>query len=174
MKTQLTTTPRKEFALLKPSTFSDMWQDFDDLFESIERRAYQLFDWRGRENGHDLEDWFRAEREFLQPLNMEVTEKENNLIIRADVPGFEAKDLEVTLDPENITIRGVKEAELEKKEKEKEKKLYSERSSEHIYRTMMLPASVLAEKAVAVVKDGVLEVTAPKAVQAKRIEVKAA
>jgi hypothetical protein len=34
--------------------------------EVIRRRAYELYEARGREDGHDLEDWFRAETEIAQ------------------------------------------------------------------------------------------------------------
>jgi len=35
--------------------------------ERIAQRAYERYEARGREDGHDLEDWFEAEREFEQP-----------------------------------------------------------------------------------------------------------
>jgi hypothetical protein len=40
----------------------------DPITEAIERRAYELFLARGREHGHDLDDWLRAERELLGAL----------------------------------------------------------------------------------------------------------
>jgi hypothetical protein len=36
----------------------------DPTYEEIARRAYQLFEQRGREHGHDWDDWFQAEREL--------------------------------------------------------------------------------------------------------------
>jgi hypothetical protein len=38
-----------------------------DLQEKIQSRAFELYEQRGRENGHDLEDWLRAESELVQP-----------------------------------------------------------------------------------------------------------
>ncbi|MGZ4812630.1 MAG: DUF2934 domain-containing protein [Terriglobales bacterium] len=35
-----------------------------DLEEEIRRRAYELYEERGRENGHDFDDWLRAEEEI--------------------------------------------------------------------------------------------------------------
>ncbi len=37
--------------------------------EKIRARAYELFEARGREEGHDLEDWFRAEEEITDRKN---------------------------------------------------------------------------------------------------------
>jgi len=38
----------------------------DPLTEAIARRAYELFLERGGEDGHDVDDWLRAERELLE------------------------------------------------------------------------------------------------------------
>ncbi|MEW6246400.1 MAG: DUF2934 domain-containing protein [Nitrospirota bacterium] len=37
----------------------------DDLYTRIAQRAYELYERRGREHGHDLDDWLAAERELL-------------------------------------------------------------------------------------------------------------
>ena len=36
-----------------------------DVLEQIARRAYELYEARGREDGHDLDDWLRAEAEIM-------------------------------------------------------------------------------------------------------------
>ena len=36
-----------------------------DVLEQIAQRAYELYVWRGREDGHDLDDWLRAEAEIM-------------------------------------------------------------------------------------------------------------
>jgi hypothetical protein len=36
----------------------------DPRVEDIRRRAYELYEQRGREDGHDVDDWFEAEREI--------------------------------------------------------------------------------------------------------------
>jgi Protein of unknown function (DUF2934) len=38
-----------------------------DVQDKIRNRAFELYEQRGRENGHDLEDWLRAESELVQP-----------------------------------------------------------------------------------------------------------
>jgi Protein of unknown function (DUF2934) len=37
-----------------------------NIDEAIRRRAYELYEERGRKDGHDLEDWWRAEAEIVQ------------------------------------------------------------------------------------------------------------
>ncbi len=44
--------------------------------EAIAHRAYELFEARGYQDGHDLEDWFRAESELLHPVKVKTWESE--------------------------------------------------------------------------------------------------
>src|SRR5262249_1078779 len=60
-------TPR----LIKPESQLDK---FRKLQEAMARRAYELFEGRGGEQGQDLADWLRAESDILQPLPIKVTE----------------------------------------------------------------------------------------------------
>jgi len=43
-----------------------------NLEDQIRRRAYELYEQRGKEDGHDLEDWFRAEEEIKQKQGRRV------------------------------------------------------------------------------------------------------
>jgi hypothetical protein len=47
-------------------------QATSDLQEQIRSRAYDLYEQRGREDGHDLEDWLQAESEVTQQKAMTV------------------------------------------------------------------------------------------------------
>ncbi|MBO0727072.1 MAG: DUF2934 domain-containing protein [Blastocatellia bacterium] len=42
-----------------------------EFSQSVARRAYQYFEARGREIGHDLEDWFHAESELMRRVPVE-------------------------------------------------------------------------------------------------------
>jgi hypothetical protein len=46
--------------------FNQTTESSSDLQEKIRRRAYELYEQRGREDGHDLDDWFQAESEITQ------------------------------------------------------------------------------------------------------------
>ena len=43
-------------------------QEDECLREAVRRRAYELYELRGKENGHDLEDWLQAESELVRPV----------------------------------------------------------------------------------------------------------
>ena len=103
--------------------------------------------------------------------NIDVVDRDNEILVRAEVPGVDKKDLTISLTDNLLTIKG--ESKTEKKE---EKGDYHRReiSSSSFARTFTLPGSVNSTKAAATLKDGVLEITLPKAESSKKrnIEVK--
>jgi HSP20 family protein len=151
----------------------DLLTEFDRIYDSITRRAFEMFEGNGGWFGHDLDDWFRAEAELLHPLPLEVKESEGDFTVRAEVPGFTAKDLEISLEPRSLKIAGKRES---KEEEKKGKTICSEFRADQIMRAIDLLADFDTSKASAVLKDGVLTIDLPKAVHAKavRIEPKAA
>ena len=157
------------------------FEGFDSLFgrvqkqmERIAQRAFQSFEQRGRLIGHDLEDWMKAESELFQPVPVEIEEKGNQLVIRADVPGFKDNELDIGLEPTHVVITG--KSETTKEERERGKILYSEQRASEICRCVALPQEVNPEQASAVLKDGRLEIIVTKAEskKEKKIPVKAA
>ncbi len=170
MKPATASTPAKEITM-KTTSVADFWTDFSRLMKQIEQRAYQLFESRGSRPGHDLEDWFAAEKEFLKPVPLEIEEKADALHISAELPGFLPEELEINLEPQALTIKGFQKKEREKKG---EKTYYSEKQTKQVLRQISLPLSVAPDKAKATLKDGVLEITAPKAEKAKPAAAKAA
>jgi HSP20 family protein len=152
---------------------SDFFERANFIFEEISRRAYQLFEGRGQMFGRDLEDWFQAERELLHPVHIHVGEADDTLEIKAEVPGFNEKELSIHVEPSRLVITGKRET---KKDETKGKTIYSETCADEIMRVIDLPAEVETEKVTATLKNGVLELRLPKAAKAKsvRIEPKAA
>ena len=112
-------------APVKQSATSDVSDQFQQTYDSIARRAFEIFNDNGRWLGHELEDWFRAESELLHPVHLDIAESDDNLTIRAEVPGFNAKELEINVEPRKLTIAGKHEAQEESK---KGKTIYSERA----------------------------------------------
>lgn len=141
------------------------------MSQAITRRAYEIFEGNGRRFGHDLEDWFKAEMDTLHPVHVTIAEAEDSLEVKAEVPGFNEKEIEVSVEPRRLTITGKREAEARMEEK-KSKTVYSEFCSNQILRIVDLPASVDAEKTSATLKNGVLQLTMPKTAKAKTIEIK--
>ena len=104
---------------------------------------------------------------------MDVYEKDNAIVIKAELPGLKKEEVQVEIDGEDLVIRGESKAESEVKDEDYYR---SERSIGSFYRRMPLPAGVTPEQIQANLKDGVLEVRVPKPAEArseaKKIEVK--
>jgi HSP20 family protein len=128
----------------------------------IAQRAYEYFAASGFTNGHDLDDWLKAERELLKPVPLEVQDAEDELIVTAEVPGFNVDDLDISVNGSRLVIQGNHEL-TEKKTDKKQKAIYSEMGSWHIYRAIELPFAVLVHRAHTELKNGVLKLKLPKA-----------
>jgi HSP20 family protein len=161
----------KEPTALKPFA-PDFFERAQSIFEAISRRAYEIFEGHGQ-FGHDLEDWFQAERELLHPVHVQLSEIGDTLEIKAEVPGFSEKELSINVEPTRLVITGKRET---KKEETKGKMIYSETCADEIMRVVELPAEVETEKVTATLKSGILELSLPKAATTKsvRVEPKAA
>jgi HSP20 family protein len=154
---------------IKPSKRESLSERVNEICESIAKRAYELFDGNGRKFGHDLDDWFRAETELLRPVHLRITESGENVEVKAEVPGFNEKEIEISVEPRRLTITGKRE---NNKEQKRGKTVYSEGSCEQMLRIVELPATVDADKATATLKNGLLELMMPKAVKNKTIGIK--
>jgi HSP20 family protein len=165
MSPQTATQPAREPIQVRQSAVSDRIQQ---TYDSIARRAFEIFENNGRWFGHELEDWLRAESELLHPVHLEMKESDDELTVRAEVPGFNAKELEINVEPNRLTIVGKHEAQEERK---KARTIYSERCAKEILRVVDLPAEVDSSKAGATLKDGILNIELPKAARAKTIRI---
>ena len=100
---------------------------------------------------------------------IDVAEEENTIIIRAEVPGCKAEDIDISVYGNTLTISGEKKQSEEKKEKGY---YHVESSYGSFRRELTLPTDVDPGKVEAVCKDGVLSVTLPKAEKSKAVKVK--
>lgn len=100
---------------------------------------------------------------------VDIIDRDNEMFIRADLPGILKKDLEISLTDSSVTISG--KSDEEKKEQEGEYYCH-ETSHGEFERTLKLPAEINTENAHAVFKDGVLKMTLPKVKQSARRTVK--
>jgi HSP20 family protein len=116
----------------------------------------------------ELPQIFRREGELLPAFDIAETEKEYT--ITGEMPGIEAKDLDVTLADGTLTIKGEKKKEREEKDEHYHR---IEREYGSFHRGFRLPENVKAEALKANYKDGVLKITLPKTeVKTKKIEVR--
>jgi HSP20 family protein len=100
---------------------------------------------------------------------VDVHETENELVLKADIPDVDLKDVDVQVEKQTLTIKGHRQF-----EKESNGKAYHriERSYGSFVRSFALPATVDSEKVAAEYKNGVLTITLPKKEAAKPRQVK--
>jgi HSP20 family protein len=160
--------PVKASVPVNQSATDAVFNRIQKTYDSIARRAFEIFDNNGRWLGHELEDWFRAESELLHPVHLEIAETDESLAVRAEAPGFTTNELTINVEPRRLTITGKHEAQEETK---KGKTVYSEQCAKEILRVVDLPAEVDGSKVNATLKDGILNIEMPKAAQVKTVRV---
>ena len=143
----------------------DPFGDFDHLMGQMVGRPFA----GGWVNPFRL-DW--PVKGFDDLPRVDVIDRDHEILVRAEVPGVDREDLEISLSGNTVTFRGHAETELEE---EKGVYQYRETSQGEFQRTVMLPAAVDDSAAKAKYKDGVVELTLPKveAAKRKRVEIEA-
>jgi len=136
-----------------------------NLLNQLQREVNRLLDPNragDEEAGHVLAaDWAPA---------VDIKEESQQFVIHADVPGVEAKDINITLENGVLTLKGQRVIE-QKEETDQYRRV--ERVRGTFLRRFSLPDAVNAEKVSAKCKDGVLEVIVPKreSAQPRRIAI---
>ncbi|MDD8015935.1 MAG: Hsp20/alpha crystallin family protein [Acidobacteriota bacterium] len=132
----------------------DPWGEMVSFRNRIDR-------WLEEEFGKTLEKGFPSEG-WLPSADIRETDKE--IIISADLPGIDEKDVALEIENHNLILRGKREFE---KETKKEDYRRVERSYGSFFRSFALPASADLDKIKAVHEKGVLKITIPKAPEIK-------
>lgn len=156
-------TKKQELKQAPPARAVSPFEEMEQLFDQYLRGGWLRplrFDWP-------------AFRETALPElrfpKVDVVDRESEIVVKAEVPGVDKKDLDVSVSEDSVTIKGSTSHE----EKEEEGDYYRcEISRGSFSRTVALPATVDGSKARADFKDGMLELTLPKIAKAKRHSVK--
>jgi HSP20 family protein len=140
-----------------------VYRDSDrDPFLSLHREVSRLFDDVFRSFDSRLSS-FGSYPSFRGSWpNVEISETEKEVKVTAEVPGLEAKDIEVLLDDGVLTLKGEKRSGNEDKEKQ-----FSERFYGRFERRMSLGHEVEEDKVDASFRNGVLTVLLPKTEKAQ-------
>lgn len=138
------------------------WQPFREI-ETLRRQMDRMFDDLGG---------FRSEFPSLRTMGtpaVELQENDDNIVLRAEVPGIEAKDLDIHVAKDAVSIAG--ETKYENKSEEKGY-YHSEFRYGKFQRTIPLPVAIKNEEVKAEFTNGILTLTLPKAEEAKHKVVK--
>lgn len=128
--------------------FPDIDRWFDEFRRSFEDRLWGTPLGRGEDT--DLH--------VREPL-VDLIDKGSEFVVRAELPGVAKEDVDLKVTADGIEIR----AETNRSREEKEKNYYfTERTYQALHRALGFPEKVKADLASASLKDGILEVRAPK------------
>ena len=156
-------TKKQEIQKAPPALALSPFEEMERMFDQYFRRGW-MRPWRS--------EWPSFPEISLPEMKVpkvDVVDRENEIVVKAEVPGVEKKDLDISVSDNTVTIKGSTRHE----EKEEEGDVYRrEISACSCSRTVVLPAEVDGAKAKASFKDGMLELTIPKVEKAKRHSVK--
>ena len=157
---------KQELQKAEPRRALSPFEEMDRMFEDFFSRGWMRpFRWEWPSMGEMAKPF-----EGKMP-KVDVIERDDEVVVKAELPGVDKKDLDVSVTENSVTIKG--STSHEKKE-EKGEYYRCEISRGAYARTVGLPAYVDDDKDKASFKDGVLELTLPKVEKAKRrtIEIK--
>lgn len=139
------------------------FEEMDRMFDSFLRRGW-MRPWR-----FEWPSFPEISLPEMKAPKVDVVDRENEIVVKAEVPGVDKKDIDISVGEDTVTIRG----ETRHEEKEEKGDYYRcEISRGAFSRTVALPAAVDGARAKASFKDGMLELTLPKVEKAKRHSIK--
>ena len=146
-------------------TMITRWEPFREM-----RRLHDMLD-------RAVDDaWIRqdpSEMALEGPAPVDVYETDDDVVVKAVMPGVKADEISISVDRDVLTLRGETKSEQEEKDEKRDYHFREIRFSRYA-RSMRLPTLVDSDKAKAEFEDGILTLTLPKAeaVKPKTITVK--
>lgn len=141
-----------------------VFEEIEKRLKGVRQRAFELFQNRGREIGHDLDDWLRAEHEVMGWPAAEMTDLDGKYEVDLTLPGFDAKQVQITATPSEIIVHAQYKPE---RKAEPCKVLWTEFGPNDVYRRFETPQPIDVDKIHATLDKGMLHVIAAKAPLAK-------
>ncbi|MDH5364624.1 MAG: Hsp20/alpha crystallin family protein [Dehalococcoidia bacterium] len=148
----------------------ERWRPWDELRE-MERRMEETMRYPLTLIRRPLIWWRVPAAELGWTPGVELYEKDDKFVVRAELPGMKKEEFDISVLGNTLTIKGERKAESEVKDEDYYR---CELCYGKFSRSVALPAAVEAKKVEANYENGILEVTLPKAEEAKpkKVEVK--
>jgi len=139
------------------------WDPFSDMV--------QLRDEIGRWFEGITERDKRTRKSTVWAPDVDIKETDKEILIKADLPGMKMEDIDVSVDEDQLVIKGERKEEKEEKDKDY---VRVERNYGSFYRSFSIGVPVKSDQVGATYKNGVLEITMPKseAKKPKKIAIK--
>lgn len=154
-----------------------VFTEIDEIMGRIRERAHEFFAGRGGIGEHALDDWLSAEREICWPA-AELAERDDAYVLDVSLAGFEPDEITVTATPRELILKAAHKAERKERSAREGEVCWSEFRRSDVYRRVELPLELSVEKITATMRNGVLQIIAPKAATAreapKTVEISAA
>ncbi len=149
-----------ELSTWKPFRALEPFRDFDRMKMEMDRLWNSFSEGVLRRKTDEDGGWLPS---------LDISETKDDLVVKAELPGMDPKDIDILLSDGSLTIKGEKKQEREEKE---ENYHFIERSYGSFSRSVRLPKEVKHDKVNASFKNGVLKIVLPKSEEAKKKEVK--
>ncbi len=115
------------------------------------------------------DEWLGESEDLEGQLAVDVYQTKDNIVIKAPIAGVKSDQIDISVSDDMLTLRGER---IDEKEVDREHYYVQECYWGAFSRSIILPVATVAEEAQASLKDGVLTVTIPKAVQDKVKKIK--
>lgn len=160
--------PRSELAEPRSSQMFGPLDEVERLFDRLMPRG-----WLAAPTSWNWPLWGGLEEAFqsIRIPQMDVIDRDKDILIRVELPGVEKKDLEISVSDSTLVIKGA----VSRETKEQKKDYFrSEIAQGNFSRTLSIPPSVDSSKINATLKDGILEIVLAKHehMQRRTVEVK--
>src|SRR4030043_1019466 len=145
-----------ELTTWKPFRELAPFREFERMRRDMDRFWDSFLEGGSRKRTEEGGEWLPS---------LDVAETKNELVVKAEVPGMDPKNIDISLSEGVLTIKGEKKEEKEEKEADYH---FVERSYGSFTRLVQLPKEVKSDKISASYKNGILKVTLPKSEEAKK------
>lgn len=163
-KTEAKVTSLQKTASRQPRRMMSPFGDFNNFFEQFRNHDWMHpFNWPGAAQSH-----IPMFAEGRMP-KVDIIDNEKDILIRAELPGVDKKDLDISMTDHSVTFKACTNYE----DKEEKGDYYRSEIEQGEYsRTIGLPADVDIDKAESTFKNGILELTVPKVERSQRRSIK--